>query len=262
MLRDLTKRNCQEMLGLSDEQIPRALILRGTRNLRQQHDRHRCYFHDVMPIGLPNGIVEDVFIGRIAGRRVAYASVYGAPMASEIVHLFGVLGTSLVIQTGCCGGLADDILPGDLVLTTEAFCGEGSAQYYKRDGMTVRPTLDPASFVPLAAHSDLPVRLARMFTTSALFAEGEREIEQWFAEGWGAVDMETATTLAVAEHFGMDSIAIHFVFDNPRRKEHLLPAEPEKDQRRSLGEEATIRLTLQIMSDYLQSRDHRATKGE
>jgi len=40
--------------------------------------------------------------------------------------------------------------------------------------------------------------------------------------------METAATLAVAEHFGMESLAIHFVFDNPRRREHLLLYEPEK----------------------------------
>ncbi|MGA2065844.1 MAG: hypothetical protein ABSG86_12785 [Thermoguttaceae bacterium] len=228
MLRDLTKRDWQKMLGLSDEQIPQALMLRGTRNLRHQYDRHRCYFDDVIPVGLPNSIVEDVFVGRLGEHRVAYASVYGAPMASEIVHLFGVLGTSLVVQTGCCGGLAENIMAGDVALTTEAFCGEGAAQYYKRGGMTVRPTLNRGSFVPMAATGGAAVHLARMFTTSALFAEGEEEVEQWFAAGWTAVDMETAATLAVAEHFGMESLAIHFVFDNPRRREHLLLYEPEK----------------------------------
>jgi hypothetical protein len=70
MLRDLTKRDWQEMLGLSDEQIPQALMLRGTRNLRHQYDRHRCYFDDVIPIGLPNGIVQDVLVGRLGGHRV------------------------------------------------------------------------------------------------------------------------------------------------------------------------------------------------
>lgn len=94
--------------------------------------------------------------------------------------------------------------------------------------------------------------MARMFTTSALFAEGEREVEQWFHEGWGAVDMETATTLAVAEHFGMDSIAIHFAFDNPRRKEHLLLSEPEKDRRRSSGDESMVRAALDIITDHVR----------
>ena len=41
------------------------------------------------------------------------------------------------------------------------------------DGMTVRPTLNPAPFVPQAANGGISVHLARMFTTSALIAEGE-----------------------------------------------------------------------------------------
>ena len=93
MLRELTKSDWQAILKLPDEQIPEALLLRGTRNLKCQYELHGRYFDDVIGIGLPNGIIEDVFIGRLAGHPVAYASVYGAPMTSEIVHIFGVLGT-------------------------------------------------------------------------------------------------------------------------------------------------------------------------
>lgn len=172
-------------------------------------------------------------------------------MTSEIVHIFGVLGTRLVVQTGCCGALGDEIGPGDLVLTTEAYCGEGAAQYYKGDGKTVRPTLSPECFLPETEADGIRCHLARMFTTAALFAEGEREIEQWFSEGWGAVDMETATSLAVAEHFGMESLALHFAFDNPRRKEHLLLSEPEKDERRRQGNRKMIETVLSVISEYL-----------
>lgn len=50
-------------------------------------------------------------------------------MASEIVHIFGALGTRAAIQTGNCGALTDGLVAGDLVVPTEAFCGEGAAQY-------------------------------------------------------------------------------------------------------------------------------------
>jgi hypothetical protein len=66
-------------------------------------------------------------------RLVGFACVYGAPMASEIVHIFGILGTRAVIQTGNCGALADGLVAGDLFVPTEAFCGEGAAQYYQPD---------------------------------------------------------------------------------------------------------------------------------
>jgi uridine phosphorylase len=250
-VRELSKHDWQEFLSLPDELIPEALLLRGTRNLKSQCDAHRPYFDDVVDVGLPNGIIEDVFVGRLAGRPVAYASVYGAPMTSEVVHLFGALGARLVVMTGCCGALADEIGPGDLVLTTEAFCGEGAAQYYKQDGTIVRPTLDPAGLAVAAEFDGIGWHLARMFTTAALFAEGEREIEQWHIDGWGAVDLETATALAVAEHFGMDSLAVHFAFDNPRRREHILLSEPDKAERRRLGNQQMIEAALGVIRKYL-----------
>jgi uridine phosphorylase len=259
MLRQLTKADWQTMLNLSDEQIPAALLLRGTRNLKGQYEAHRQYFNDVVELGLPNGIIEDVFIGRLDGRPVAFASVYGAPMTSEIAHIFGVLGTRLVIQTGCCGALADHIHAGDLLVTTEAFCGEGAAQYYKQHGNTVRPTLDPDRIVRQFGSDEMPLHRARMFTTAALFAEGTREIEQWFADGWDAVDMETATALAVAGHFGMDSLAIHFAFDNPRRKEHILLGEPAKADRRQRGNRIMIETALAVISSYLRGGHTRST---
>jgi uridine phosphorylase len=251
MLRELNKADWQRILQLPDDLIPHALMLRGTRNLKRQFDAHRSYFDDVTEVGLPNGVIEDVFIGKLAGDPVAFASVYGAPMTSEIVHIFGVLGTRLVVQTGCCGALADEIGAGDLVLTTEAYCGEGAAQYYNQDGKNVRPSLDPAQTLTQCGRGQQPCHLAKMFTTAALFAEGERELQQWFDAGWGAVDMETATAIAVADHFGMDSFAIHFAFDNPRRREHMLLDEPEKDQRRQRGNQQMIEMALATIKAFL-----------
>ncbi len=252
MLRELTKADWQSMLNLRDEQIPEALLLRGTRNLKRQYDAHRQYFSEIVELDLPNGVIEDVFIGRLAGHTIAFASVYGAPLTSEVVHIFGVLGTRLTIQTGCCGALADHIGPGDLVVTSEAFCGEGAAQYYKQNGNIVRPTLDSARLAQQFEADGVRHHLARMFTTAALFAEGEREIEQWFSEGWDAVDMETATALAVAEHFGMDSFAVHFAFDNPRRKEHILLSEPDKEDRRQQGNQAMVEAVLKMVPAFLR----------
>jgi hypothetical protein len=95
MLRELTKTDWLTVLGIPEGRIPRALLLRGTRNLKTQYSHYRQFFSNVVEVGCPNGIIEDVFIGDHAGQPVAYASVYGAAMASEVVHIFGVLGTPL-----------------------------------------------------------------------------------------------------------------------------------------------------------------------
>jgi len=247
MLRELTKSDWLSFLKIPEPRIPRVLLLRGTRNLKTQYEIHRRYFSNVMEVGGPNGIVEDVLIGDYAGEAVAYASVYGPAMASEIVHIFGVLGARLVIQTGCCGALADEIEAGDLFVPTEAFCGEGAAQYYKSEGQVSRPSPHPAEVAALGVSSDVPVHQGRLFTTAALLAEGEREIDQWHREGWAAVDMETATTFAVAEHFQMDRLAILFAFDNPRQRRHIMLNEKQEALRRQRGNERMMELAFELI---------------
>ncbi len=208
-----------------------------------------------MEVGAPNGLIEDVLIVEYAGGQVAYASVYGSAMASEVTHLFGVMGTKFVVQTGCCGAWAEGIQPGDLFIPTKACCGEGAAQYYVANKKVVVPsTLDVAESGDSNGVEGLSVFRGGIYTTAALFAEGIKEIEQWADEGWDAVDMETATTFAVAEHFGMDSASILFAFDNPRQHADIVMNDAEKDERRRKGNAAMIDWAFRIVRRYLTER--------
>lgn len=89
-------------------------------------------------------------------------------------------------------------------------------------------------------------RVGSIYSTAALFAEGEKDIEQWFQEGFAAVDLETAATYAVAEHFQMERLSILCAFDNPRRREHLLLSDAAKDARRAEANARMIRLALDL----------------
>jgi uridine phosphorylase len=246
MIRDLAKSDWLSILGIPEDAVPKALILRGTRNLRTQYERYRKCFTNVVEIGTPNGLVEDVLIGEVSGVRVGYASVYGGSMASEIVHMFGILGTPLVVQTGCCGALADQIGPGDLVLAEEAYCGDGASQYYKFDCKMVKAFPKPSELLLCNRVPDIPLHFGSVYTTAALFAEGKKEIEDWYSQGFAAVDMETAAVFAVAEHFGMERISILFAFDNPRRGEHLLLDEMHKAERRAFGNQRMMELAFKV----------------
>ncbi|MFO0965236.1 MAG: hypothetical protein U0793_06580 [Gemmataceae bacterium] len=248
MLRDLTRSDWLSILGIPAERVPAVLILRGTRNLLRRYEAMLPFFDDVLEVGAPNGIFEDVLIGRVGGVDVGYASVYGASMASEITHVFGVLGTTAVIQIGNCGGLANELQAGDLFVAEAAFCGEGAAQYYKSDGPWVQASADLTQRIGKACVEQAagPPKRGKIFTTAALLAESATDLERWAADGFGAVDMETATTFAVAEHFGMKRAALLYVFDNPRRREHLLLTDAEKDVRREAANEAVIRLALRV----------------
>ena len=260
MLKELKPSDLMRMFSIPEGRAPEALILWGTRNLKSRYAAMMPLFDNVLQVGSPNGVIEDVLIGDVAGTTIAYASVYGAPMASEITHIFGVLGTRRVIQIGTCGGLADDLMAGDLFVADSAYCGEGAAQYYKTDGKEVYGTLrfDGRS----GGGTAVGVKKGRIYTTSALFAEGQDDIERWAAEGFSAVDMETATTFAVAEHFGMERGSILVCFDNPRRKEHILIADDEKTERRKVAQRRMVEIALAAGRCHTMKCSEQADPGD
>jgi purine-nucleoside phosphorylase len=247
MLKDLSRADWIDILKAPAERLPAAVILRGTRNLGARYRSALPLFSNVHELGAPNGIIEDVLIGDVHGRAVGFACVYGAAMASEIVHIFGMLGSQAVIQIGNCGALADGFVAGDLFVAERAFCGEGAAQYYKKDGSWIdaRPGMLGSRALAGLGAKDSCLRGA-IYTTGALFAEGMDDIERWHADGFAAVDMETAATYAVAEYFGMDRIALLYAFDNPRQREHLLLSDAEKDKRRSTADQRMMSLALDL----------------
>jgi len=170
-------------------------------------------------------------------------------MASEIVHLFGVLGARLVLQIGTCGGIADGLRAGDLFAADEAYCGEGASQYYKREGKRVRATVT-FSDMPSAERRGLSLVCGKIYSTSALFAEGREDIDNWARQGFSAVDMETAATFAVAEHFGMDRGSLLAVFDNPGGEEHILATDARKDARRAAAQEAMVDMAVSVIAKH------------
>lgn len=239
MLKELTKHDWLKMLSLSEQEVPHTLILRGTRNLTEKFENHKKYFTDVREVIFPNGVFENIFIGNLNGHLVAFATVYGAPMASEVVHLFGVLGTTMVIHTGCCGGLDASLRTGDIFMATEAYIGEGASQHYQSDRKLVRASVqDTFGFDN--------IKTGRIYTTSALLAESREDIEAWAKLGCLTVDMETSAVFTTAGYFNMDCTSILFVFDNPSNEDHLFVENGDKTQQYTNGQNRILKITWHI----------------
>ena len=253
MLKELTRADWLTILKLPERRIPRALLVRGTRSLKHWYQLTQEHFTNVLELGTPNSILDDVFVADLGPHPVAYASVYGAAMASDVVHVFGVLGTRLVVQIGNCGALADEMATGDLFTASEAYCGEGAAQYYTPGEATIAASLDPREWTD-AKHSNTPLHRGRIYTTSALLAEGKDDLEAWHQAGYAAVDLETAATFAVAKHFGMDRTSLLYVFDNPRRREHIFLDDAEKAERRHAGNARMMALVRDLVRAYSSRR--------
>ena len=247
MLRELNRDDWLGFLGLQPEQVPPTLILRGTRNLKTRYEAFKGILTDVHEVGSPNGLFEDVLIGRLNGASIGFATVYGPAMASEIAHVFGVLGTETVVQTGVCGALADEIGPGDLVVAASAGCGEGGVACYLPGLTSVDASPDLVAAAVEAHDGGLPLHVGPIWTTAALLAEGEEQIGAWHRVGFVAMDMETATTFGVAEWSGMRRVSILSVFDNPRTGGHIALTEADKADARRAGDAAAHRTVERLV---------------
>lgn len=247
MLRELGRDDWLGFLGLTAEQVPPVLMLRGTRNLKERYEVFKARCTDVVEVGSPNGLFEDVLIGRLDGAPVGYAAVYGPAMASEIAHVFGVMGTNVVIQTGVCGALGDDIGPGDLVIATSAGCGDGAVTCYVPGRTSVDATPELVELAAGSHDGDVPCHMGPIWTTAALLAEGEEQIAGWHRDGFVAMDMETATTFGVAEWTGMQRVSVLSVFDNPRTGGHIAIAESDKTEARATGDAAAHRIVERLV---------------
>jgi uridine phosphorylase len=169
-------------------------------------------------------------------------------MASEITHVFGLMGTRIVVQTGVCGALADDLQAGDIVIATSAGCGDGAVACYSPAVERAHADESLVTSVKSLAGSERTF-VGPIWTTAALLAEGRDDIERWAAQGFIAVDMETATALGVATWTGMRAVSVLSVFDNPRAGDHLALDDRTKDTLRTRGEQRLNEIVLGLISD-------------
>jgi uridine phosphorylase len=141
-----------------------------------------------------------------------------------------VLGTKLAVQIGTCGGLQSHLKPGDIILPEVAICREGVAHMYGApDAVLGSPQwLDRAE--ALLRDRDQQTYRGPHITWSSLFTETPQKMEAWHRAGYLAVEMETATTYAVARHFNMPAVSMVVVWDDLTRGRRFLDPLPEGGQ--------------------------------
>ncbi len=206
---DITRLEWLDAMKLTEAEIPDVVIVEGSWWRQQRTDWRLGYLTDVRELAFP-----DIFWGRWKGRNVAFCCAYGAARTVEIIHLFGSLGTPLAVQIGTCGGLQSYLKPGDIILPEVASCREGIAQLYGAPDAIIgsTPWIEKA-------RARLDARGHRTYsglhmTWSSLFAESAQMMEAWHRAGYLSVEMETATTFAVARFFNMQAVSMVVVWDD------------------------------------------------
>ena len=229
-------------LKLPASDIPDLVVVEGSWWRKQRTDWRLGYLSDVRELAFP-----DMFWGRWRDRKVVFSCAYGAARTVEIIHLFGILGAGLAVQIGTCGALQKWIAPGDIVLPEVAVCREGVAYLYGAYEAALGSSAWIDQAQALLAEREHETHRGTHLTWCSLFAQDGRMVERWHRAGYLAVDMETATTFAVADYFNMPAVSMLVAWDDLTRNRTFMDPLPESSQQAlDRGNESVYEVALEL----------------
>ena len=230
-------------LGLEPGEIPDSVIVEGSWWRAERQAWRLGYLTEVRELNFP-----DIYVGRHGERMIAFCMAYGAPRALEIITMFAAIGTRLAIQIGTCGGLQPELRPGDIVIPDSVRCEDGVSHLYGANPSTTFATSSQVERArSLLESRGRTVRVGPHVTFPSLFAESVPMMEDWHEDGLLSVDMETATTLSVAEEFGCEAVSLLVVWDELTRGRRFLDpmdADTNADLNQSNGDVFEVALDL------------------
>jgi len=246
---DIAAQEWLDNMQLAVQDIPDAVIVEGSWWRQQRTDWRLSYLEDVRELNFP-----DIFWGRWKEKKIAFCCAYGAARTVEIIHIFAAIGTPLAVQIGTCGGLQPYLKPGDIILPDVALCREGVAQMYGTpDAVTGSSQwLDGAeNRLKLRQHT---VYRGTHVTWSSLFTETAQMMQAWHRAGFLSVEMETATTYAVAQAFGMAAVSMVVVWDELTRGRRFLdPLPPGGEAALNRSNQAVYEVALELTEQITRS---------
>jgi uridine phosphorylase len=218
--RELTPDDHRRVMGVSEADVPDVLLVVGAFDVHTTAERFITYLQSPQRLrAVP------CYLGRSGAVRVGLAACFGGPMAAQWVHTFCAAGTPRVVQLGWFGALQPGMALGDVVVPRHAERADGVSDWYLAKGILADAT--PALATGIAAHvraRGIPVNEHAIVSTPALLAESREVISDWSRHGWQGVDMETATTFAVAKALGAERAAALLRFDDLLTEEDSVAA--------------------------------------
>jgi len=243
----------QEALDLSTGQIPKALILEGTWWRSQATKNRLSHLSNVKELNFP-----DMFLGEYEGVSVVYCCAYGAARAVEPAHIFGQLGTPLLIQIGTCGTLDVNASTGTVVLPESCAARDGVSQIYGAGDTvhTCESWISKAESL-LRAESIVTSRTNHL-TWPSLFAQSDAMCDRWTEEGFVSIDMETSTVVAVADYFGVSCVSLLSVWDAlPHGRTFMDPLSKEDADKLKRSNEVVFQVALKLALQVEHSNSQR-----
>lgn len=201
---DFKKEDWMKALRISESSVPKSFILHG----EWEHHDNIAYWKEQLSKEQWLGDWNSV-IGNYDGHRIGFSNVYGGPSAAVTAHRYAILGTEKFIQTGYFGGLSHEVQYGDILIVTGAYMEDGVSQWYlPGDTMVYADQNLVAEAINYCERKGFRYVTGSVMSTSALYMETTEMVKNWSEDGHLGVDMETATTFAIAKHFNRKAISL------------------------------------------------------
>ena len=201
-------------------------------------DPGRCesiasYFDDPVHVGINREY--NIYTGTLLGERVSVCSTgIGGPSASIAMEELHNIGVDTFIRVGTCGGIAMDVLPGDVVVATGAVRYEHTSLEYAPIEFPAVSDFDIAAALK-AASRDLGYRThvgvvqckdsfygQHAPEKSPVYYDLLQKWESWKRLGVKASEMESAALFVVAAALGVRcGSCFHVVWNQEREKAGL-----------------------------------------
>ena len=201
-------------------------------------DPGRCeaiasYFENPVHIGMNREY--NIYTGTLCGEKVSVCSTgIGGPSASIAMEELTAIGADTFIRIGTCGGIAMDVLPGDVVVATGAVRYEHTSVEYAPIEYPAVPDFDITAALK-AAGEDLGynIHTGVVQCKDAFYGQHSPEKspvsyellqkwESWKRLGVKASEMESAALFVVAAALGVRcGSCFHVIWNQEREKAGL-----------------------------------------
>ena len=187
------------------------------------------------PVHVAQNREYNIYTGTLLGEKVSVCSTgIGGPSASIAMEELTAIGADTFIRVGTCGGIAMDVLPGDVVVATGAIRYEHTSLEYAPIEFPAVPDFDVTAALKAASESlgyrthTGVVQCKDSFygqhspEKSPVYYDLLQKWESWKRLGVKASEMESAALFVVAAALGVRcGSCFHAVWNQEREKAGL-----------------------------------------
>lgn len=144
--------------------------------------------------------------GTYKGVKVSVVSTgMGCPSTAIAVEELANVGAKCIVRLGTCAGFRQDVVPGNICITTGAYKQDGTSKRYVPESFPAVPDLDLTSIMIQTAKemtknmdSAFEVKTGITCSDDAFYAEDPKWIEECYKLGCMNVEMESSAIYTIA----------------------------------------------------------------